>query len=175
MDIARPFAEKHLYAGTVLKQEFIKDSKGTNTLVLNLNLDGQLVNDFDPEHGLLECPKVKVEVRLAFPDDNDERYKYALRDLISLGYAEDDLEALNPANRGKKGAKFFELEGRTVYVTPSYKTYTDRETVFWNMRFPKGRKAEEVPAGALKKTTAERYKKLMSQLNEDKTQEKTPF
>lgn len=162
----RHFVEKRFYQATVLKQEFVRDSKGTETLSLTCQLKGLLVDDFDPEKGLLEdIPKVKVEVRLAFPAEDDNRYKIALRDLMSLGYEEDTLDALNPANRGVKKEKFFELEGRDVYVTPSYKTYNDSERTFWNLRFPKGRKAEQVGAGEMKKgAKAERYKALMQEL-----------
>lgn len=167
MENTRHFQEKKLYQATCFKQEFVKDGKGIETLSLHLKLEGMLSNNFDPTAGLLDCPRVNVEVRLAFPTEDANRFRIALRDLVSLGYEEEDLEALNPANRGNKKAKFFELEGRTLYVTPSYKTYSDAESTFWNLRFPRGRKAEEIPAGAAKKSgSAEKYKALLKELKE---------
>lgn len=164
----RHFQEKQLYQATCVKQSFIKDGKGVETLVLDMKLEGMLVNRFEPSAGLIEdVPKVNVEVRVAFPTEDAARFKMAARDLVSLGYEEEDLEALNPINRGSKKAKFFEIEGRTLYVTPSYKTYSDAETCFWNLRFPRGRKVEEIPAGHAKKSaTAEVYRAALKELRE---------
>jgi len=170
-DNLRHFKEKQLYQAIVTKQEFVKDSKGVETLSLVARLQGELVNNFDPDAGVIEegVPRVNVEVRLAFPVDDSNRFRIAIKDLTNLGYEEEDLEALNPANRGKPKAKFFELEGKTVYVAPSYKMYSDSERVYWNLRFPKGRKGEEIPAGAAKKSaSAEKYKELLRSVREEK-------
>ncbi len=157
----RHFNEKSYYQSKVLRQSIYFNADDIPSLVLEVKLEGQLVDVRKPEAGVLDCPNVNVEVRLTLTHENEDRLGYALKDLESLGFDGDDLERLNPANRGNKKANFFELEGKQVYVTPQYKTYNDRESIFWNLRFPKARHDREAEKGELGKSkAAEAFKAL---------------
>lgn len=152
------FVEKATHAARVTKQDFVYGKDDVPTLILSAQLIGQLANDRKPEAGHLPCPQVEVEVRMTFPHDQEDKLKYAMNDLERLGFTDDDLELLNPAN--KKHRSFI---GETIYVAPKTSVYNDREQTFWNLRSPKDFNQKPVEPGTMKKSKANAaFKELMA-------------
>lgn len=154
---------KALYRGTIKDQQVIlmgKKDVQYPALMLTIGLEGEVIDAFKPDRGVQPCPRIDVDAFLKFDDANGQGMEIAMNDLERLGFEGDDIEELNPAN-GKKHQSFV---GRIVHISPNVTMRNDKESIFWNLRFPRSLENSKLGKGELSKTSGgQAFRELMTQ------------
>jgi hypothetical protein len=163
------FKQKQLYSATILKQDLNYGKDDVPQLTFAVLVDGEVVNSRKPAQGCLAVPKCEVDVQMQFPAEDEQRLKIAMKDLTQLGFVDatgnaiDDLERLHPGHKNHKS-----FVGSKVFVTPTIKTYNDKEVTFFNFRFPSNYENKAVGKGEIGKSAANAaWRDLLKKKNEE--------
>jgi hypothetical protein len=145
---ARVYEQGGLYVGNIVSQKFVYGRDEIPCLILRVELKRKLHNSRKPELGSAPCPEGFAEVQLQFVED-EERMQRVIDDLQKLGFHEEEIEKLNPANKNHHS-----LINAETYVAPTYKESNGSEICYWNLRFPRAFDEKAIPAKAVSKLPA---------------------
>src|SRR5262249_21675955 len=118
------YEEGSTYLGAISDQLVTESTDGKPQVILTVTPRGRLCNERNVAAGIDPCPHTDVEVRITLDLDDPERLGWAVRDLESAGFVQDDVSLLHPDH-----PQHVSLLGQEVCIRP--KLVGGR--LYWNL------------------------------------------
>jgi hypothetical protein len=121
------YDERDVYMARVIDQMLARSANGETQLIVTVQLVAKLRNPKNAAEGTVPCPPAELDVRLNFPETEEDRLARTLRELERLGFADDDVSRLHPDHR-----EFVNLAGTEVHV----RMHLFGGLEYWNLYWP---------------------------------------